>query len=238
MKSVVPKKAAALLLVRRRPGTFIFETVQTVRANAEAQLMEEWGLETALTSSDAEAEPRKVICLTFDDGPSYLTPKVLEILKQYGVRATFLSPASIRNMHTVLKRRGMQGIQWECIRILMIMRRSMLPAEAYYADLEKISMLCVEQIGYIPRYIRFPGGSSNSTSVKYSPGLMTFLTQDVTERGYLYYDWNCSSGDGRGKSKTAGSGGKFEKMRERIRWSCCAMTEAGKKLRWRLCLRS
>lgn len=74
-------------------------------------------------------------------------------------------------------------------------------AEAYYADLEKISMLCVEQIGYIPRYIRFPGGSSNSTSVKYSPGLMTFLTQDVTERGYLYYDWNCSSGDGEGSLK-------------------------------------
>ncbi|MEI3501873.1 MAG: polysaccharide deacetylase family protein [Anaerovoracaceae bacterium] len=128
MKSVVPKKAAALLLVCAAGlAFFIFETVQTVRANAEAQLMEEWGLETALTSSDAEAEPRKVICLTFDDGPSYLTPKVLEILKQYGVRATFLSPVSIRNMHTVLKRRGMQGIQWECIRILMIMRRSMLP---------------------------------------------------------------------------------------------------------------
>lgn len=90
MKSVVPKKAAALLLVCAAGlAFFIFETVQTVRANAEAQLMEEWGLETALTSSDAEAEPRKVICLTFDDGPSYLTSKVLEILKQYGVRATF-----------------------------------------------------------------------------------------------------------------------------------------------------
>ena len=30
---------------------------------------------------------------------------------------------------------------------------------------------------------------------------MTFLTQDVTERGYLYYDWNCSSGDGEGSLK-------------------------------------
>lgn len=48
MKSVVPKKAAALLLVCAAGlAFFIFETVQTVRANAEAQLMEEWGLETA-----------------------------------------------------------------------------------------------------------------------------------------------------------------------------------------------
>ena len=42
MKSVVPKKAAALLLVCAAGlAFFIFETVQTVRANAEAQLMED-----------------------------------------------------------------------------------------------------------------------------------------------------------------------------------------------------
>lgn len=43
MKSVVPKKAAALLLVCAAAAFFIFETVQTVRANAEAQLMEGMG---------------------------------------------------------------------------------------------------------------------------------------------------------------------------------------------------
>ena len=116
MKSVVPKKAAALLLVCAAGlAFFIFETVQTVRANAEAQLMEEWGLETALTSSDAEAEPRKVICLTFDDGPSYLTSKVLEILKQYGVRATFfvtgIDPVSYTHLD-VYKRQVYAGINW------------------------------------------------------------------------------------------------------------------------------
>lgn len=202
MKSVVPKKAAALLLVCAAGlAFFIFETVQTVRANAEAQLMEEWGLETALTSSDAEAEPRKVICLTFDDGPSYLTPKVLEILKQYGVRATFfvtgIDPQyayCIKEARDAGHTVGMHTYSHDYAEVYA-------SAEAYYADLEKISMLCVEQIGYIPRYIRFPGGSSNSTSVKYSLGLMTFLTQDVTERGYLYYDWNCSSGDGEGSLK-------------------------------------
>ncbi len=27
---------------------------------------------------------------------------------------------------------------------------------------------------------------------------MTYLTEDVTERGYLYCDWNCANGDGEG----------------------------------------
>ena len=145
MKSVVPKKAAALLLVCAAGlAFFIFETVQTVRANAEAQLMEEWGLETALTSSDAEAEPRKVICLTFDDGPSYLTPKVLEILKQYGVRATFfvtgIDPQyayCIKEARDAGHTVGMHTYSHDYAEVYA-------SAEAYYADLEKISMLCVE----------------------------------------------------------------------------------------------
>jgi len=32
---------------------------------------------------------RRAIALTFDDGPSQATPRVLEILEQYGVKATF-----------------------------------------------------------------------------------------------------------------------------------------------------
>lgn len=199
MKSVVPKKAAALLLVGAAVLTFfVFKTVQTVRANAEAQLTEEWDGKAAQASSDAEEEPKKVICLTFDDGPSYLTPRVLEILKQYGVRATFfvtgINPQyayCIKEARDAGHTIGMHTYSHDYGEVYA-------SAEAYYADLDKISRLCVEQIGYIPRYIRFPGGSSNSTSVKYSPGLMTFLTRDVTQRGYLYYDWNCSSGDGEG----------------------------------------
>src|SRR5580698_4248885 len=32
---------------------------------------------------------RKAIALTFDDGPSPATPRILDILAEYGVRATF-----------------------------------------------------------------------------------------------------------------------------------------------------
>jgi peptidoglycan/xylan/chitin deacetylase (PgdA/CDA1 family) len=45
------------------------------------------------------------------------------------------------------------------------------------------------------RLVRFPGGSSNTVSRRYSSGIMTTLTNDLINKGYKYYDWNISSGD-------------------------------------------
>ena len=53
------------------------------------------------------------------------------------------------------------------------------------------------------KIIRFPGGSSNTVSRKYSSGIMSYLTSEVLKRGYRYYDWNVSSGDAAGGSPTA-----------------------------------
>ena len=49
---------------------------------------------------------------------------------------------------------------------------------------------------FAPSFIRFPGGSSNTVSKKYTAGIMSTLVQEVQNRGYQYYDWNGSSGDG------------------------------------------
>lgn len=68
--------------------------------------------------------------------------------------------------------------------------------DAYFDDLEKIGEVAKEQLGFVPCFIRFPGGASNSISKKYSAGIMTQLTQQVLDKGYQYYDWNVSSGDG------------------------------------------
>ena len=45
------------------------------------------------------------------------------------------------------------------------------------------------------KIIRFPGGSSNTISRRYSDKIMSFLTKDVVEKGFRYYDWNLASGD-------------------------------------------
>ena len=66
----------------------------------------------------------------------------------------------------------------------------------YYADLDAIGQVVKEQIGYVPCFIRFPGGSSNAISASYTPGIMSALVNGVQAEGYQYYDWNASSGDG------------------------------------------
>ena len=49
--------------------------------------------------------------------------------------------------------------------------------------------------------VRFPGGSSNTVS-RFSPGIMTYLTQAVQDCGFQYFDWNVDSVDA-GGAKTA-----------------------------------
>lgn len=70
---------------------------------------------------------------------------------------------------------------------------------AYFDDLKKIEDLVYDQIGFVPKYIRFPGGSSNNVSKEYCYKIMTKLTKEVVNRGYQYYDWNEDSEDGSGE---------------------------------------
>ncbi len=149
-------------------------------------------------SEEKEDAAEKTVYLTFDDGPSEMTPLILDILEDYQVRATFfvtgINPGCagyIRDAYEAGHTIGMHTYSHDYAEIYSSVR-------AYYDDLERISQVCRDQIGYVPRCIRFPGGSSNTVSAKYSPGIMTYLTEDVTERGYLYCDWNCANGDGEG----------------------------------------
>lgn len=72
--------------------------------------------------------------------------------------------------------------------------------DAYFNDLNKVGDMVKGLIGFTPRYIRFPGGSSNTVSRHYSAGIMSNLTRMVQEKGYQYYDWNVSSGDASGNN--------------------------------------
>ena len=69
---------------------------------------------------------------------------------------------------------------------------------AYFEDLQKISDVVKRETGVEAKVIRFPGGSSNTVSRRYRKGIMSRLTKQVEEKGYTYFDWNCSSGDANG----------------------------------------
>lgn len=143
-----------------------------------------------------------IIYLTFDDGPTTsITPKVLDVLKEKNVKATFfilnynsateeLVKREINEGHTV----GIHGYSHDYDTIYQ-------SVDAYISNITKLQEKIKESTGYNATITRFPGGSSNTVS-KYTPGIMTTLSKEVVERGYKYFDWNVSSGDA-GGAKTS-----------------------------------
>lgn len=165
------------------------------------------------TIGTSEQSDEKVIYLTFDDGPSKYTKKILDILDKYNAKATFFVTGTNEEYFPLIKEThnrghtiGLHSYNHEYDQIYV-------SKKAFYEDLQKVADLCNEQLGFVPKYIRFPGGSSNNVSKKYNVGIMSVLTKDVLKQGYQYYDWDISSGDGKGtlsanqliKNATAGT---------------------------------
>ena len=145
-----------------------------------------------------QTDGQKKVYLTFDDGPSENTERILDILAKSDVKATFFVTGHSPDKFGLIKR------EWDAGHSVGMHSYSHNYAEiytstaAYKADLEKIGGVIKEQIGFVPFLFRFPGGSSNAVSAKYCQGIMTALTGELVAEGYQYYDWNISSGDAGG----------------------------------------
>ena len=139
---------------------------------------------------------RKVVYLTIDDGPSNLTEQYLDLFDKYNCKVTFFvtghDPNYYHLIHEAYKRGhtiGLHTMSHEYDKIYA-------SEEAYFSDLDQIGQVVKDQIGYVPCFIRFPGGSSNTQANQYSKGLMPKLVTEVNKRGYQYYDWSAATGDG------------------------------------------
>lgn len=141
----------------------------------------------------------KVVYLTFDDGPSENTAKVLEILDVYDVKATFFVTGTNEEYYYLIKKAHDAGHTIGLHTYIHEYDQIYNSSSAYFADLKKIEDLVYSQIGFVPKFIRFPGGSSNNVSKKYCHRIMSKLTKEVINRGYQYYDWNEDSEDGSGQ---------------------------------------
>ena len=144
----------------------------------------------------------KVVYLTFDDGPSKYTSRLLDILDKYGVKATFFVTNQFPKYEYMIGETHRRG---HTIALHTYKHRyeTLYKSEAaYYNDLEAIKNIVIKQTGITPTIIRFPGGTSNTISKKYCPGIMSSLVNSISYHGFLYCDWNVSSGDA-GGAKTA-----------------------------------
>jgi len=148
-------------------------------------------------ASDSEWDGIHRVYLTFDDGPSIYTDDILDVLKDYGVKATFFvvgkenTAAYSRYLrilgegHTL----GMHSYSHDYSELYA-------SPEAFAEDTDRIRTLLEDVTGETPVFYRFPGGSSNSVS---DTDIRT-LAEYLDSQGIVYFDWNASSGDASGAS--------------------------------------
>lgn len=137
-----------------------------------------------------------VIYLTFDDGPSStITGPLLDILKEEKVPVTFFVINHSDNLNYLIKREFEEGHTVALHSYTHNYQTVYQSTTSYFQDLEKIQSKVKNITGQNSMIIRFPGGSSNTISKRYTPGIMTELTKEVVNRGYHYFDWNVGSGD-------------------------------------------
>lgn len=132
------------------------------------------------------------VYLTFDDGPSDNTDRILDILAENDVKATFFTvghtdDASASHYKRILREGHTLAMHSYSHKYSKVYESE----SAFKKDYTKISKLLRKYIGSKPLYYRFPGGSSNSVSKVPMSDLITFLEAE----GVTYFDWNVASGD-------------------------------------------
>lgn len=134
------------------------------------------------------------IYLTFDDGPSNNTSKILDILKQEDIKATFFLVNFNSSYNPAVKRIYDEGHSIGIHSYTHNYKLIYSSVGAYFDDLNKMNDKIKTITGSDTKLLRFPGGSSNTIS-SFNKGIMTTLVKEVTNAGYHYFDWNVDSSD-------------------------------------------
>ncbi len=133
----------------------------------------------------------KVAYLTFDDGPSpTITPKILDILSRYEIKATFFVLGELAQSYPHLIKRIRKeghfiGNHTYSHRYNVIYSS----VDTFMNEIKKTDNTLASILGddFIPGLIRFPGGS-------FGDRLKPFRDA-VKQAGYRYIDWNALNGD-------------------------------------------
>lgn len=135
----------------------------------------------------------KTMYLTFDDGPSEEnTAAVLDILKKKNVKATFFVVGENVRKHPEIARRIVEeghtiGIHCNHHDYDDIYES----VDSYLADFEEAYNAVYEVTGVEVKLFRFPGGSINA----YNKEVYQDIIEVMTDRGFIYIDWNGSLED-------------------------------------------
>ncbi len=141
----------------------------------------------------------KQVYLTFDDGPSIYTDEILDILKEYGIKATFFVVGKTDEHSKKMYKRiveeghtlGMHSYSHKYDKIYKSVKD-------FDKDFTKLWKLLYDTTGYKPSIYRFPGGSANQMN---EHGIEDFIKY-LNDADMVYFDWNVLNGDATGVTYT------------------------------------
>ncbi len=141
----------------------------------------------------------KVVYLTFDDGPCESTSRLLHVLDELGVKATFFVTGQyfgeeelLAQLREIVNRGHTLAVHTYSHQYKEIYASK----EAFWEDYERMEALVEKASGRENRLFRFPGGSNTGQNVE----IRQELLQTAEQRGLIYHDWNSFVGDTEGLS--------------------------------------
>ena len=165
------------------------------------------GLLNGTKNYPVRTDGKRVVYLTFDDGPSTTnTPQILDILDQYNVKATFFVLGKMleagngekdvlkdiaENGHAIANHTYGHDYAY-------LYPNGTMNVDNIVSDVEKNNDIMKEILGddFSTRVIRFPGGY-------WSWEGRTPMRDKMIETGYCNIDWNALNEDAQGAAKTA-----------------------------------
>lgn len=150
-----------------------------------------------LKTEKADANTKKTVYFTFDDGPSEMTEEILKVLSEENIKATFfvIGPQGEKTDERIFKiyteghSIGLHTMSHNYDKIYC-------SAEDFLDDIREEKEWIYSVIGEDCEIFRFPGGSNNSVAPKW---LINEVKKQAEKDGMRWYDWNSDGKDSLGK---------------------------------------
>lgn len=149
-------------------------------------------------ATEAKGTEGKVCYLTFDDGPTKeVTPAVLDVLKQYDVKATFFTLGTMLEANPDIAKRAYEEGHLLANHTYSHKYKDLYATEeSFLAEIKKVEGLIQNITGEEPfRLMRFPGGGQNAGTYGEQKQKYKLALQ---REGYYFADWNALNGDAEG----------------------------------------
>lgn len=150
-------------------------------------------IKTEYTGAYQGVQGDKVAYLTFDDGPTAnVTPKILDVLREKDVKATFFVLGKMMLANPDVAQRVVSEGHIIANHSFSHDYKTLYSTEESFAEeikrAEEIIINTVGEEGYT-KVFRFPGGSFNKDAK---------FKEKLNDIGYVYVDWNALNGDAEG----------------------------------------